>query len=90
MVKSEGNKGSRAKDVMNVMYQQKEKTHKKNNKKGSQGTKMRKKKKSLASGSPCHVPTNERITNNFPLLVQEALEDHLMRDEVKCIYHIHL
>jgi hypothetical protein len=29
MVKSEGNKGSRAKDVMNVMYQQKEKTQKK-------------------------------------------------------------
>jgi hypothetical protein len=29
MVKSEGNKGSRAEDVMNVMYQQKGKTHKK-------------------------------------------------------------
>jgi hypothetical protein len=32
MVKSEGNKGSRGEDVVNVMYQQKEKTQKKNNK----------------------------------------------------------
>jgi hypothetical protein len=58
MVKSEGNKGSRDEDAMNVMYRQKEKSQKKINKRGSQG---------LVSGSPCHVPTNERITNNSPL-----------------------
>jgi hypothetical protein len=45
MVKSEENKGSRAEDVVNVMYQQKEKTQKKNNQKNSQGMKMNKRKK---------------------------------------------
>jgi hypothetical protein len=47
MVKSEGNKGSRAKDAVNVMYQQKEKTEKKNNKRGSQSTKMSRRKNRL-------------------------------------------